>query len=488
MTVPTTKQNPARAGPVPCRSGDRLVSSVRKAGSALASSPPKTTTSAAATSTERPMRDGAGPRRPRSAASPRRTQGSARIAATGPAAMPRARPGTVRPPATASEPASSAPSTQYAKTQPSARSTPAASSASAAAPQPSCAGRARRCPAAHAVTTAVAATVRPVSSQPSPGRFRTRASAATRPVPAAPARVATDGRPSGPGQASSKGPGAGWIWAGTTVLTTPKGYRERSGGDRESDPDPAAGGGPVDDGDAAAVQLHHPVRDGQAQAGAAAVPGGALAPGEPLEHPGALVGRDPGTLVGDVEDQVLGLPAGGDGDGAAGGAVPGGVVEQVRDHLVQPARVGDGLARFGVDAEAHVATGRTGGDLGLPYRHRQEPGHVEGLQVQRYHPGLDPGQVEQLGDQPAEALGLGQRGPQGVRVGDAVDDVLQHRLYREDGGTQLERHVRDQFPPLPVRRREVPRHLVERDRELAHLVPRGGPDPQAVVPARNRLV
>ena len=150
-------------------------------------------------------------------------------------------------------------------------------------------------------------------------------------------------------------------------------------------------------------------------------------------------------------------------------------------------RIGDGLAGYRVDGEPHLPAGRRRGHLRLPYRRRQEPGDVEPLPVQRYHPGVDPGQVEQLGHQPAEALGLRERGAQRVRVGHPVDHVLQYRLQREDRGAQLVRHVRDQFPPLPVGRGQVGGHLVERGGELADLVARRRPDPPAVVAPRHRL-
>ena len=54
--------------------------------------------------------------------------------------------------------------------------------------------------------------------------------------------------------------------------------------------------------------------------------------------------------------------------------------------------------------------------------------------LQRNRPAFEAGQVEQVGDQFAESLGLRQRHPHrlGVRFGDAVDDVLQHRVQGRD--------------------------------------------------------
>src|SRR3954447_24180426 len=76
----------------------------------------------------------------------------------------------------------------------------------------------------------------------------------------------------------------------------------------------------VDHRDRAAMQLHHPAGDGQAQAGpAAARP---LTAGEPLENPVALGRRDALALVGHREQQVIVAALGAHQDRAARRAVP----------------------------------------------------------------------------------------------------------------------------------------------------------------------
>ena len=74
----------------------------------------------------------------------------------------------------------------------------------------------------------------------------------------------------------------------------------------------------------------------------------------------------------------------------------------------------------------------------------------------------------------------------GIGGGDAVDEVLQHRLQRGDRRAQLVRDVRDQLPALLVGGGEIGGHLVERDGELAHLVARRGPHPPRVVAPGHR--
>ena len=87
--------------------------------------------------------------------------------------------------------------------------------------------------------------------------------------------------------------------------------------------------------------------------------------------------------------------------------------------------------------------------------------------------GVEPGQVEQLGDQPAEPLGLVERGAQRGGVGrrHPVHDVLQQRLQGRDRCPQLVRDVRDQLTPGPVDLGEVGGHPVEGAGQLADLVP-----------------
>src|SRR4051812_20715614 len=94
-------------------------------------------------------------------------------------------------------------------------------------------------------------------------------------------------------------------------------------------PDAAAGEvvGLFDDGDRAVVQLDQPLRDGEAEAGAAAR--GAGAAGEALEDAFAIGRGDAGALVGDLDHHAGAVAAAHDRDRAGVGAVPGGVVDEV---------------------------------------------------------------------------------------------------------------------------------------------------------------
>ena len=172
--------------------------------------------------------------------------------------------------------------------------------------------------------------------------------------------------------------------------------------------------------------------------------------------------------------------AGGGRDGPAGRAVPGRVVEQVGHHLVQPAAVGHARAAAG-----SVATNVTS----RPARGRvrpRPPGRAtwrnSSTSNSARSSGTTPASIRDrssssVTSRPSRSV-WASAVRSVVRVGDPVDDVLQHRLEREDRGTQLVRHVRDQFAPVPVGRGEVGGHLVERGGELADLVPRRRPYPR----------
>ena len=266
--------------------------------------------------------------------------------------------------------------------------------------------------------------------------------------------------------------------------------------------DPGAGGAGLrwQDRDRAAVQLADPARDREPEAGAAA----RVAPGpEAVEDPGRPVCRNPRSLVGDLEHPSLGVEdPGPDGDGATDRAVPDGVVQEVGKHLGEAVGVR-------LDEEA-VLTTRTGlaaaptiltdhgdeadpplvGATGRGFRDslRDEPPHVDGRERQRLDAAVDPAEVEEVGHEVAEALGLGERGAERGVVGrhDAVDEVLEQRLLGGQGRAQLVGHRGDELTTLLVRRGEVGRHGVEGPRQLAHLVGRRGRDPARVVTRRHR--
>ena len=134
-----------------------------------------------------------------------------------------------------------------------------------------------------------------------------------------------------------------------------------------------------------------------------------------------------------------------------------------------------GLVDHGDEADPPLvgATGRGSRLL------RDEPLHVDGRERQRLDAAVDPAEVEEVGNEIAQALGLGEGGAERgvVRRHDAVDEVLEQRLLGGEGRAQLVGHGGDELTALLVRRREVGRHGVEGARQLAHLVGRGGRDP-----------
>ena len=111
------------------------------------------------------------------------------------------------------------------------------------------------------------------------------------------------------------------------------------------------------------------------------------------------------------------------------------------------------------------------------------------LPLERHSPGLELGQIEQLLDQVAKALDLGERALQGLaaRLLDAVDEILEPRPKGADRGSQLVGDVRHQVSPDPVDLLQLSRHGVERARQLTDLVARGRGDATAVVAAGHRL-
>ena len=178
---------------------------------------------------------------------------------------------------------------------------------------------------------------------------------------------------------------------------------------------------------------------------------------------------------------------GADGDRAAGGGEPEGVVEQVVEHLVEPLPVGPERR----EASAHIVD-----HLDRPFR----PGHAdlgddlvdqlpEGdrLELEGDVAGLEAGQVEQLVHEAGQALALREHHRQhpGVRLLDPVQQVLEMGLQRRDRRLQLVRDVAHELPPACLDSLELGGHPVEGARELAHLVPGAGRHPVAVVPLRH---
>jgi len=127
-----------------------------------------------------------------------------------------------------------------------------------------------------------------------------------------------------------------------------------------------------------------------------------------------------------------------------------------RDHDLPPRRVQPGLDGDGVE----------------------QRGGVDPLPAQRHRARLQPGQVQQLGHEAPEPLGLLQHRAEQLRVGllDPVDQVLEPGLEGGDRRAQLVGHVGDQVAAHAVHRRQVPGHVVERPGQLPDLVGGGRGD------------
>ncbi len=157
-------------------------------------------------------------------------------------------------------------------------------------------------------------------------------------------------------------------------------------------------------------------------------------------------------------------------DRAARGGVAHRVLEQVRDDLVHALGVAVGLEAGLVDVHLDHDARRV--ELLLAHRVLEHRRDREVLAVERDGAGFEPGEVEQLHDQTAEPLDLGEHREEGVRVGggDPVDDVLERRLQRGERGAQLVADVGDEVAAHPVRLAELRGHPVERPGEATDLV------------------
>ena len=217
-------------------------------------------------------------------------------------------------------------------------------------------------------------------------------------------------------------------------------------------------------------------------------PAGSLQRAEPLEDALAVRRRDPGALVGHLEPRPRRpTRAGPDAHHAAGRAVPGGVVEQVGRAAGAAA---PGRRRRPGPAGSTRTSNRTprphpGPCLGdglvdqLGDRHRAA--------VQRHHPRIDPGEVEQVGTSVAEPLAW----PSATRIVAGSGSVTPSSRFSSTAtsaasGVRSSCETRgDQVASLAVDRGEVGRHPVERAGQLADLVGRGGHDPDVVVARRH---
>ncbi len=218
--------------------------------------------------------------------------------------------------------------------------------------------------------------------------------------------------------------------------------------------------------------------DGQAEAGAAGGPGPRrVGPVEPLEDPLQVPLGDADALVADGDLDVPVPAPGADRHPRPLRAVRDGVVDEVDQR-------GDQLGLVAADREPALAAG----DHDDPGRLGRQPGAVDGLGHDLVHGhdrrrrqrlgALQPGQLDQLGHQPAEpgALVLHPAGEPADRLR-VVGRVL-HRLgqqgQRADRRLELVRDVGDEVPADRLQP-AVLGEVVEQQRHVAALHQRGDP-------------
>ena len=249
----------------------------------------------------------------------------------------------------------------------------------------------------------------------------------------------------------------------------------------------------VGHGDRAAVQFDHPAGDGQAQAGAAV----AAAPrsprvkrsktGRPLVGAGCRGRRrSPRSprrrRSARARDQHRARRAGCAGRRCRAGSPAPGAAGSGRRAAARARRVRHG--------EADVAAGAGRGDLRLANGLAEEGRHVARRPVQRYGARVQPGQVEQLGHQPAEPLGLAR-----ARCASVAGLGLRRPRRRCSPAAPCSAviGVRSSCDTLAISSRRC-RSAAARSAaielnalgQLADLVAGGGPHPPAVVAAGHR--
>ena len=186
--------------------------------------------------------------------------------------------------------------------------------------------------------------------------------------------------------------------------------------------------------DAPAVRLDQPLADDEPEAGvgdfALAAAGGA---GVPVEEEGQPLGRDPPALVGDRDRDVDAVACGRDPDRRGLRRVPGGVGEEVAQHLGDAPAVGHHPGQVGRQVDEHgvAAAAREEGGSGPVHQHRD----LRGLGRDREGARLDAPRIEQGADKAAHVPGL--------LVDDAVElvhlgRVEVRRILQQGGGRALD--------------------------------------------------
>ena len=230
--------------------------------------------------------------------------------------------------------------------------------------------------------------------------------------------------------------------------------------------------------------LHDGSRDREADAGAAVL---ARSRGvdavEALEQARQRLGRDADSGVGDAHLDRAVVTVRLDAHLASLGGESDSVVDEVEDHLVHALGVGLDRREIVGHVAAHVDVAIGARHLDLRHHLRHQRAERDLLAAQRHLARLELREIEQLLHEAAESLGLRQHHLEdlGVRLLDAVEQVLQVRPDRGDRRLELVGDVGDQVAPRCLEELELRAHAVEGDRELSDLVARVRVDAGRVV-------
>jgi hypothetical protein len=156
------------------------------------------------------------------------------------------------------------------------------------------------------------------------------------------------------------------------------------------------------DGDVTLVRFDEPLGDIQPEAKARLTQPRALGLIETVEEARQLLWSDARALVRHRDGAAVCSRADGYGDGRAGRRIFGGVLDQVREDLLDPRRVGPHGAHAGVDVDGERVC-RQGGTKALQEsRHRLA--ELDRLRLKRQTGSLDDRRVEQIPNQLCKVL------------------------------------------------------------------------------------
>ncbi|MCY4636591.1 MAG: hypothetical protein OXG04_19180 [Acidobacteria bacterium] len=234
-------------------------------------------------------------------------------------------------------------------------------------------------------------------------------------------------------------------------------------GHRDGEDEPGALADPTALGaDAAAVRLDQPLADDEPEAHAGGRPAAALGVRVLAEQVRQPLGGHAPALVPDRDGDVRAVTVGRDPDRGRVGRVPGGVREQVVQHLHDAPPVGHhpGQVRRQVDEHGVPAAG--GQERAA--RPVDQGGHVRGLGCDRERARVDAPRIEQVADEAAHVVGLlgddavelVHLGP--IELGRLLDQRVRRALDRGQRRAQLVAHHAEEVRPQPLqllKRRQV---------------------------------